>query len=159
VRTVRLEGTDSVWVRQLAALKLILPHPRHWIRRLVDIAAFRRGIVLNHLLQVDGVALMKEMVRDGSGHTVLPFSAVREEVARGALSFLPIDHAPLVTIHAIASRGDVAPAPFVAEVRCLLRDVMSTQARSGAWAGANVTGNPAKSGQSSTHPELEAAIE
>jgi LysR family transcriptional regulator, nitrogen assimilation regulatory protein len=159
VRTIRLEGTDSVRVRQLAQLKLILPHPRHWVRRSVDSAAFRRGIVLNHLLQVDGVALIKEMVRDGSGHTVLPFSAVRDEVARGTLSFLPIDHAPLVTIHAIASRGGVALAPFVTEVSCLLRDVMSIQARSGAWAEANMIVSPAKSARSSTRPELEAAIE
>jgi len=159
VRTIRLEGTDSVWVRQLAELKLILPHPRHWIRRLVDSAAFRRGIVLNQVEQVDGVALIKEMVRDGSKHTVLPFAAVRDEVARGTLSFLPIDHAPLVTIHAIARRSGAALAPFVTEVSRLLRDVVSIQARSGAWAGANLTGIPAKSAGASTPPELEAAIE
>jgi LysR family nitrogen assimilation transcriptional regulator len=159
VRTIRLEGTGSVRVRQLGDLKLILPHPRHWIRRLVETAAFRRGIVLDQVQQVDGVALIKEMVRDGSGHTVLPFVAVRDEVARGNLSFLPIDHDPLLTVHAIASRGGVTPAPFVAEVSRLLRDVMSHQARSGAWAGASVTGIPAKSAGSAVHPELEAAIE
>jgi LysR family nitrogen assimilation transcriptional regulator len=159
VRTLRLDGTDSIRVRQLGELKLILPHPRHWIRRLVDNAAFRRGIVLDQVQQVDGVALTKEMVRDGAGHTVLPFVAVRDEVARGTLSFLPIDHNPLLTIHAIASRGGVAPAPFVTEVSGLLRDVMSHQARSGVWAGASVIGTSAKSAGSSTHPELEAAIE
>jgi len=159
VRTIRLEGTDAVRVRQLGGLKLILPHPRHWIRRLVDTAAFRRGIVLDQVQQVDGLALIKEMVRDGAGHTVLPFVAVRDEVARGALSFLPIDHDPIVTIHAIACRGGVAPAPFVTEVSRLLRDVMSSHARSGLWAGASVTGIPAKSAGSSTHSELEAAIE
>jgi LysR family nitrogen assimilation transcriptional regulator len=159
VRTVRLDGNGPVRVRQLGELKLILPHPRHWIRRLVDTAAFRRGIVLNQIQQVDGVALIKEMVRDGSGHTVLPFVAVRDEVARGTLSFLPIDHDPLLTVHAIASRGGVAPAPVVTEVGRLLREVMSHQARSGAWPGASVTGMPAKSAGSVTHPELEAAIE
>ena len=146
-------------MRQLGGLKLILPHPRHWIRRLVDTAAFRRGIVLDQVQQVDGVALIKEMVRDGAGHTVLPFAAVRDEVARGTLSFLPIDHDPLLTVHAIACAAGVAPAPFVTEVSRLLRDVMSSQARSGAWAGASVTGIPATSAGSSMHPELEAAIE
>jgi LysR family nitrogen assimilation transcriptional regulator len=159
VRTIQLQGTDSVRVRQLGGLKLILPHPRHWIRRLVDSAAFRRGIVLDQVQQVDGVALVKEMVRDGSGHTVLPFVAVRDEVARGALSFLPIDHDPLLTTHAIAFRGGVAPAPFVTEVGRVLREVMSHHARSGAWPGASVTGIPAKFAGSSTQPELEAAIE
>jgi LysR family transcriptional regulator, nitrogen assimilation regulatory protein len=159
VRTIRLEGSDSVRVRQLGGLQLILPHPRHWIRRLVDSAAFRRGVVLDRVQQVDGVALTKEMVRDGAGHTVLPFVAVRDEVARGTLSFLPIDHDPLLTVHAIASRSGVAPAPFVTEVGRVLRDVMSGLAKSGAWTGASATGIPAKSAGSSTLLELEAAIE
>ena len=159
VRTIRLEGTDQIRVRHLADLKLILPQSRHWIRRLVDSAAFRRGIVLRQVQQVDGVSLTKEMVRDGHGHTVLPFVAVRDEVARGTLAFRPIDHDPLLTVHAIASRGGVAPAPFVKEVRRLLRDEMSSLARSGAWAGATVTGNPAKPAGDVTHPMLEAAIE
>jgi LysR family nitrogen assimilation transcriptional regulator len=146
-------------VRQLGGLHLILPHPRHWIRRLVDTAAFRRGIVLDRVQQVDGVALTKEMVRDGCGHTVLPFVAVRDEVARGTLSFLPIDHDPLLTIHAIASHSGVVPAPFVTEVSRLLREVMSSQARSGVWAWASVTGIPAKAAGSAAVPELEAAIE
>jgi LysR family transcriptional regulator, nitrogen assimilation regulatory protein len=156
---IRLEGGCSVRVRQLDGLKLILPHPRHWIRRLVDNAAFRRGVVFDQVQQVDGVALTKEMVRDGAGHTILPFVAVRDEVARGALSFLPIDHDPLLTNHAIAFRNGMAPAPFVAGVSRLLRDVMSTQARSGAWTGASVIGIPAKTAGFSSHPELEPAIE
>jgi LysR family transcriptional regulator, nitrogen assimilation regulatory protein len=159
VRMLRLEGTDSVRVRHLADLKLILPQPRHWIRRLVDNAAFRRGIVLDRVQQVDGVSLTKEMVRDGHGHTVLPFVAVREEVARGSLAFRPIDHDPLLTIHAIASRGGIAPAPFVTDVKRLLRDEMSSLARSGAWAGAIVTGIPAKPAGHDAHQVREAAIE
>jgi LysR family transcriptional regulator, nitrogen assimilation regulatory protein len=159
VRTIRVDGSDSVRVRQLGSLKLILPHPRHWIRRLVESAAFRRGIVLDQIQQVDGVALTKEMVRDGVGHTILPLVAVRDEVARGTLSFLPIDHDPLLTVHAIACRSGVAPAPFVTEVRRVLRDVMSDLARSGVWAGAIVTGIPAKCAGAATHQELEATIE
>jgi LysR family nitrogen assimilation transcriptional regulator len=160
VRTLRLEGTDAVRVRQLAELKLILPDPRHWIRRLVDTAAYRRGVVLNQIQQVDGVPLTKEMVRDGIGHTVLPYAVVRDEVARGTLAFHAIDHDPLLTIHAIASRNGVVPAPFVAEVSQLLRDVMSRLASSGAWIGASVAGYPAKfAAASHPEPELEVAIE
>lgn len=157
VRTIRLEDMDSVRVRHLAALRLILPHPRHWIRRLVESAAFRRGIVLNQVQQVDGVALTKEMVRDGYGHTILPFVAVRDEVARGSLAFCPIDREPLLTVHAIASRGGAAPDPFVTEVRHLLRDEMFRLARSGAWAGA--IANPGRSAPTAPLSALEAAIE
>jgi LysR family transcriptional regulator, nitrogen assimilation regulatory protein len=159
VRAIRLDGADHVRVRQLGGLKLILPHPRHWIRRVVETAAFRRGIVLDKVQQVDGVPLVKEMVRNGLGHTVLPYVAVLDEVARGTLAFHPIDHDPLLTVHAIACRRGLAPAPFVTEVGRALRDVMSNLARSGVWAGATATGAPAKSAGAVTNSELEMAIE
>jgi len=159
VRTIRLEGAGCVRVRQLAGLRLILPHPRHWIRRVLDSAAFRRGIVLDQIQQVDGVPLIKEMVRDGIGHTLLPLSVVRDEVARGTLAFHPIEHEPLVTVHAVATRGGVTPAPFVSDVRHLLRDVMSNLVKTGVWAGASAAGNPSRSAGLATNSVLEAAIE
>jgi LysR family nitrogen assimilation transcriptional regulator len=159
VRAVRLEGATAVRVRQLASLKLILPHPRHWIRRLVESAAFRRGVVLRQVQQADGVPLIKEMVRDGLGHTLLPFVAVRDEVARGTLAFHPVEHDPLQTVHAITRRRGSAPAPFATDVRNLLRDVMSNLVKTGAWAGASVIGISARAAEPGPHPVLEAAIE
>jgi DNA-binding transcriptional LysR family regulator len=133
-------ATDAgpIRVRELSGLKLILPHARNWTRRLVESAAFRRGVVLERVREVDGVALIKEMVRDGLGHTVLPRIAVQEEVARGSLTFRPIEHETLLTVHAIAWRGS-AVAPFVADAGLLVRDTMSDIARSGAWTGATAT--------------------
>jgi LysR family nitrogen assimilation transcriptional regulator len=158
VRSLRLEGTNTVWVRHLAALNLVLPDPRHWVRRLVENAASRRGVVLGRVQQVDGVALAKEMARDGHGHTILPFVAVRDEVARGSLSFRPIEHDPIMAVHAIATRRGVVPAPFVTEVRDLLRDLMAGLARTGVWPGASVTGSAAKC-TGANHALVEAAIE
>jgi LysR family nitrogen assimilation transcriptional regulator len=158
-KAIRLDGSNSVRVRQLGELPLILPHSRHWIRRLVDSAAFRRGVVLNQLQQVDGVWLTKEMVRNGHGHTVLPFVAVRDEVRLGALAFHPIDHDPLITVHAIACHGGAASAPFVSEVRHELRDVMSQLATAGEWVGATATGIPEGSTTPATQSRMEMAAE
>jgi len=125
----------------------------------VDSAAFRRGIVLEPVQQVDGVTLTKEMVRNGLGHTVLPFVAVRDEVARGTLAFHPIDHDPLLTIHAIASRAGTTPAPFAAEVRGLVRGVMANLVKTGVWAGAAPIVAPAKPAAEAGQTVLEAAAE
>jgi LysR family nitrogen assimilation transcriptional regulator len=160
VSGARVSGDASpIRVRQLAGQKLILPHSRHWIRRLVESAAFRRGIVLNQVRQVDSVPLTKEMVRIGFGHTVLPYVAVRDEVTRGTLSFRPIEHDTLLTVHAIACRSGVAPSPFVVEARDLLHDVMSNLARSGVWMGATATRIRARAAETTAHAVLEAAIE
>ena len=129
-------------VRHLMGRKLILPHPRHWIRRLVEGAAFRRGVVLDQVQESGGVSLTKEMVRNGLGCTVLPLAAVQDEAARGTLAFYPIERDPLFTVHAIAGRGGAGSAPFVSGVRDLFRDVMRDLAATGVWAGA--TALPAK---------------
>jgi len=159
VRAVGLEADGPVRVRQFAGLRLILPDQRHWIRRLVENAAFRRGVVLDRVQQADGVALTKEMVRNGLGCTVLPLSAVREEVARGALTFRAIEHDPLVTVHAIASRRGDFSSPFVTDVRRLLRDVMSGLAAGGDWAGATATGLKAISAGTDAAPHVEPMLE
>jgi LysR family transcriptional regulator, nitrogen assimilation regulatory protein len=159
VRTIRLDGADSVRVRLLGDLDLILPHRRHWVRRLVESAAFRRGIVLDRVQQADGVPLIKEMVRDGLGHTILPLVAVRDEVARGTLSFLPIDRDPLTANHAIVCRSGIARSPFVTEVRQALREVMTGLARSGAWVGATVIAASTRTADPVEHSDMENNIE
>jgi LysR family transcriptional regulator, nitrogen assimilation regulatory protein len=146
VRTGWIDEIGPVRVRQLGGLKLILPHPRHWIRRLVDSAAFRRGVVLDRVQQADGVPLIKEMVRNGLGRTVLPYAAVRDEAARGSLLFRPIEHDQIVAVHAIACHGGDAPAPFVTEVRRLLRDLMLSLVTSGHWAGATSVASKSSDG-------------
>ena len=157
-RSTWLDGMTTVRVRDLAGLRLILPESRHWIRRLVDSAAFRRGVVLDRVQQADGVPLTKEMVRDGLGCTILPLASVREEVARGALTFRLIEHDPLITVHAIARRRLAEPVPFVADLRDLLREVLFGLAASGAWAGASVPA-PARVAAPAADRVLEAAIE
>jgi hypothetical protein len=89
----------------------------------------------------------------------LPFVAVRDKVARGTLAFHPVEHDPLQTVHAITRRCGSAPAPFVTDVRNLLRDVMSNLVKTGAWAGASVIGISALTAEPGPNPVLEAAIE
>jgi LysR family nitrogen assimilation transcriptional regulator len=159
VRRPLLNADGPIRLRQLAGLLLLLPHPRHWIRRRVEQAAFRRWLVLDRVQQVDSVPLTKEMVRSGLGCTVLPYATVQDEIARGTLAFHPFGHDPLFTVHAIAWRKAAAPAPFIAGFRCFLRDAVTDLAKAGTWAGATVVGTAAKPAETSTACILEAAIE
>jgi len=143
-------------LRQLTGLHLILPNPRHWIRRRVEAAAFRRGLVLDRVEQVDSVPLTKEMVRGGLGFTVLPFAAVQEEVARGSLAFFPLGPEPIFTVHAITSRRTTVPDAFVIEFRRFLRNALIELARSGTWAGATAVRSAATT---ATGPTRETARE
>lgn len=127
-------------LRELADVPLILPGPRHWIRRLLARAAFQRGIRLDAALQADSVAMTKEIVRSGLGCTILPGIAVRDEMARGALVFRPIAQPVLLTTHAIATRR--AAAPVVCDIAQALGDIIHSLAATGTWAGAQLVRTP-----------------
>ena len=119
----------------MASKSLILPGGQHWLRRRLDHAAQRYGVMLRPVLQVDSAALAKSMVRGGLGCTVLPHTAMQEDVARGALAFRPIGQPALgctyfVTFRRAASNTLVAP---LAAMAC---EAIATLAEGGAWPGA-----------------------
>jgi LysR family nitrogen assimilation transcriptional regulator len=156
VRANTLEHVAAVRVRQLAGLTLILPDSRHWIRRLIESAAFRRGFALERVRLAESVSLAKEMARGGLGFAVLPYAAVRDEAERGGLLFRPIEHDPVGTIHTIAWRRENASGPLVPAAGALLRDTMSGLARRGEWPGA--TAVAVRPAETFAAPLTEAAI-
>lgn len=124
-------------VRDLAAESLILPGRQHWLRRRLDQAAQRQGMQLQPMLQVDSAALSKTMVRAGLGCTVLPWTAVQNEVARGALAFRPVGHPPLTCTQVIAFHRAVSNT-LVAPLAAMACEAVTTLAESGAWPGAEL---------------------
>jgi LysR family nitrogen assimilation transcriptional regulator len=133
------KSEGAIGIRSLIGRQLILPSQRHWIRRVVEGAAFRRGVGLDKVRQVDGVLLTKEMVRDGLGVTVLPLAAVQDDVARGVLTFRAFEREPLGAVHAIASHFGAELAPFLSAVRDLTRDTIRGLADRNIWADVAVT--------------------
>jgi LysR family nitrogen assimilation transcriptional regulator len=124
-------------LRDVVGESLILPGRQHWIRRRVASAAQQHGIRLDPVLQVNSVASTKMMVRNGLGCTILPLTAVQDEIARGALAFRPISHPELLSVCAIACRR-TASAPIVAEFADIAREAMTALVESGVWPGAQI---------------------
>ena len=148
------EGHGPLRLRDLVSELLILPGPQHWIRRRVDSAAQRCGVRLVPALQVNSVVSTKVMVRNGIGCTVLPLTAVSDEVARGALAFRPISHPPLTATCALAFRRPANNA-VVAEFADIAREAMAALVDSGAWPGAQIL----KPGWKSAEPPRERVVE
>jgi LysR family transcriptional regulator, nitrogen assimilation regulatory protein len=158
VRDAVGRAETPVRLRDLMGQKLILPGPRHWIRRLVESYAFQRGVSPQRLVRADSIALIIEMVRSGLGNAILPLSAVRDEIARGCLAFRPIEKDPLIVIHAIVNTSGPSEVPFVAEVHGILRGLMFDLAQSGVWPGTSVIRSPTREAEVSPQRSLEAAI-
>lgn len=81
---------DAIPLTRLAELDLILPHPAHGIRMMVDAASNARGVDISPRYEVDSVAIMKQLAIMGAGLAVLPRSVVRDEVADGRLAMSQI---------------------------------------------------------------------
>jgi LysR family nitrogen assimilation transcriptional regulator len=121
-------------LRDLARVRLILPAPRHWLRRLLARAGFQRGVRFDAVLQVDSVSMTKAMVRDGLGCTILPASAVRDELARGALVFRALEQPALAATYATACRR--GSSPVVHDIAQAMGDLIRSLVASGTWPGA-----------------------
>jgi LysR family nitrogen assimilation transcriptional regulator len=129
--------TRPLSVRDLAAESLILPGRQHWLRRRLDHAAQRQGTELRPMVQVDSASLTKMMVSAGLGCTVLPLTAVQNDVARGALAFRPVGHPRLTCTHVIAFHRAAANT-LAAPLATMAREAVTALAESGAWPGAEL---------------------
>lgn len=74
---------EGFHIRDLANLPLILPGLPHSNRRVIEHAAVQHGIRLRVELEVDSVALTKQLVKAGVGYSILTSIAIRDEAARG----------------------------------------------------------------------------
>jgi LysR family nitrogen assimilation transcriptional regulator len=72
------------WDRVIT-LPLILPSHPSTIRVLAEEAAANRGMPLNVLTEINDIPLIVELVREGGGFTLVPYSAVHDVVSQKKL--------------------------------------------------------------------------
>lgn len=135
-------------LRDLARMPLILPGRQHWIRRLLTSAGFQRGVHIAPAFQADSLAAAKAMVRQGLGCAVLPAAAVREETARGALTFRVLQQPALAANYAV---GVQSAAPLVVhEIAHAVAEAMRALAASSDWPDASLVKPAAQPGDHAT---------
>lgn len=114
-------GPVSPFAR-LAKADLILPHPAHGIRMMVDAASNARGLDIAPLYEVDSVAIMKQLAVMGAGLAVLPRSVVRDEVADGRLATSQIVEPRLIRELLFATATERPLTPAGKKVETILRE-------------------------------------
>ena len=93
-------------IRDLANLPLILPGLPHSNRRLIEHAAIQHGVRLRIELEVDSVALTKQLVKSGVGYSLLTYVAVKNEIDRGELIAHSIERPAIRSTVAITTLRD-----------------------------------------------------
>ena len=123
---------QHVSLAEVTGRRLILPSQKYSLRRKLDDAAFRYGMQLRVILEVDSIPLIKSLVQKGMGSTVLPLIAVREELSRGIFDFQAIDH-PLITATYSIVEGRPENAYHTRRFASVLRNIITSQVESGYW--------------------------
>lgn len=83
--TAGADAADEIRLEELPRFPLVVPGASHSHRRLVEGMALSHGLRLNVLAEVDALSVLKSLAADGKVFTILPSSAVHEEVTAGRL--------------------------------------------------------------------------
>ncbi len=120
----------------LRNVPMVLPSAAHGLRAQVEAACRADGFTPEVTVEIDSYANIKRLVEKGFGASILPFHAVREEAARGALSVSRIA-APGLWRGAHLIYPATRPLTRAQEaVRGLLREVVADLLDRGDWAAA-----------------------
>jgi LysR family transcriptional regulator, nitrogen assimilation regulatory protein len=115
--TGRMPPGDSIVFADIAKLPLLIAHG---FRRLVDPLTNSRGVKFNYSMELDSIAIIKEMIKRGFGYSIMPYATVHVEASNGELGVMGIVEPSLKRDFAIAVN---ARRPLSAAVKAV-RDVM-----------------------------------
>lgn len=133
--TANLSLDQTVPFSSLANMPLVLPSPRHGLRRIVDECARKAGVQLASTVEVDSLGAMLSLVKSGFGSTILPLPPVYDHLSRDIVKAAPlIDPVPSrKLVVAFASDGRInAAARYIGNS---FVDIARDLVNSGVWSG------------------------
>ena len=96
-------GTPTASWKDIKEFDLILPGPRHGMRRVIERAARDSGISLNIRLEIDSVPAIRQLVTGGMGASILPYGAIHAELRAGTLSAHKVEEPGMEALLVIAT--------------------------------------------------------
>ncbi|MGE0714132.1 MAG: LysR family transcriptional regulator [Alphaproteobacteria bacterium] len=128
-----LEGLTECDLALAAGLPLILPGQPHSVRQVIDRLAHQERIALDVDIEVDGMGVLRGLLRRRLGYTIMPANPFRADVLDGTLSAVPIRHpAVFWPFSLITYRGKALSRAAQAMVT-LLPEIVRDLVRHGEW--------------------------
>lgn len=130
--------SGSVTMTELARVPLILPSLPHSNRRLIEQAASQHGVMLNVVTEVDSVPLVRTLVKQGFGASIMTFAGSARDVGNGELAATPIARPPLISHVAIGMPREARSNWIIAETARILRSSILALVDQGLWPGGRI---------------------
>jgi LysR family nitrogen assimilation transcriptional regulator len=103
-------GRAPIAAERLAGVPLVQFSAPNSLRALIERSAARHGHVISCVLEVDGLDLMKELVRLERGFCVLPYCAIHRELRDGLLAAVPIVDLTLQWVTIVSAERNMSAA-------------------------------------------------
>ncbi len=128
-----LKERGEVDIGWLAEQKLVLPSHSHGLRALIERATARKNLSLQVLMEADSYRVLTSIVEEGIGYTLLPPSAVRNEVAEGRLEAVPIARPAITRELILASPAERRASVATTTIAALIRKEIESIVADGLW--------------------------
>ncbi|TDO18656.1 DNA-binding transcriptional LysR family regulator [Mycobacterium sp. BK086] len=116
------------------ALPLVIPRSSAGIGTLLQNAALRAKVTVDHRTTTDSVSAMKSLVEAGLVYAMLPPSACRREIDQGRMRFAPIVEPTLTQRLGVAATAQLdLPREVMVKVGTTIRDEVAALIKSGRW--------------------------
>jgi LysR family nitrogen assimilation transcriptional regulator len=140
-------GTATASWKDIQDVDLILPGPRHGMRRVIERAAKESGITLNIRFEIDSVPAIRQLVTAGMGASILPYGAVHAEVRSQALAAHMVDEPGMEALLVIATPRNKPVTQITRSLIKLIEKETRACIRSGILKGKYRPRHPLEDGQ------------
>jgi len=131
----RLNLDTAVSFAELANEQMVLPSPRHGLRKIMDQCALERGFKITTSVEADSFGAMIDLVRHGFGYTALPLASIYSRLDDGSLCAAPlVDPTPMRKL-VLVLPADRQVSPATRYVGQTFVDIASELVAKGIWAG------------------------
>jgi len=131
-RGITLPATE---VERLDGVALVLPGRPHSLRLLIEDTLKEQRYEFNLVREVDGLNVLRALVADGQGYTILTYGAVHRQVKQGMLSAKRLTFPPIHWQLALASLADQRNARAIQVVIRSIRAEVHNLVDAGIWRG------------------------
>ncbi|ALM83458.1 LysR family transcriptional regulator [Bordetella sp. N] len=129
----RLRHDQPVQLSSLATQKLVLPSAPHGLRTLVEHACAVSQVTLQIAAETNSFGVQRRLVLDGHGWTILPPSAVAEDLATRRLSGAPLIDPRIMRTVVMALPNNRATGKAIKSAVDVLVEVVRSTVQSGTW--------------------------
>ncbi|MFW8566010.1 LysR substrate-binding domain-containing protein [Orrella sp. 11846] len=129
--------SQSVTLQSIVHLPLVLPTGHHGLRAVLDAAYEKAHLWPNIVAQIDGLAMLLDLVKAGLVATIQPGSALAR-ISGETLGAWPIKDKDLRRMSYLATLPEEELSPAALAMRRILADIAKQLVDSGQWPGASL---------------------